>query len=213
MVRHGDWVEMPKYEADGVVTDISLTTVKIQNWNKTISTIPTYSMVTNSFKNWRGMEESGGRRIKRSVNIDMNTVKFCDQEMIDKFKKISYLSAYIDEKELTLRKYNEDNNIDNSVLVNGRRQTNLGVFRAYLERYLMDHPDVHKEMTFLIRHLQPAENGLPVEMYLFSKVQEWAEYESIQADIFDHILAVLPEFGLRVFQNPSGQDFTNIANK
>ncbi len=212
MLRPGDWIEMPTFSADGVVIDISLTTVKVQNWNKTISTIPTYSMVTNSFKNWRGMEESGGRRIKRSINIDMNTVRFCDQDMLERFSKIQVLEKYLQTTEKTLNAYNEKNHIDDSVMVNGRRQTNLGVFRAYLENYLKGHPDVRSDMTFLVRHLQPGEKGLPIEIYFFSKVQAWAEYESIQADIFDHILAVLPEFGLHVFQNPTGMDFRGGYN-
>ncbi len=207
MVRPGDWIEMPKFGADGTVVDISLTTVKIQNWNKTISTIPTYSMVTESFMNWRGMEESGGRRIKRAIVIDMNSVKFCSDEMIKGFEKIHVLKDYMEKKEKELESYNEKFSIDNNILVNGRRQTNLGVFRAYLEGYLNNHPQIRKDMTFLIRHLQPTDKGLPVEIYVFSKIQDWAPFEAIQADIIDHILAVLPQFELKVFQNPTGADF------
>ncbi|MFP4470273.1 MAG: mechanosensitive ion channel family protein [Bacteroidales bacterium] len=212
MLRPGDWISMPKYEADGTVTDITLTTIKVQNWDKTISTIPAYSLFTESFKNWRGMEESGGRRIMRSVNIDMNSIKFCTEEMLQKFTRIQYLSRYITDKELEIKKYNLERNIDPELLVNGRRQTNIGVFRAYLHEYLMNHPQVHKDMTFLIRHLQPTELGLPVQIYVFSKVQAWADYEAIQADIFDHVLAVIPEFDLRVFQNPTGGDFRSLVN-
>jgi len=207
MLMPGDWISMPKYNADGTVIDIALTTVKVQNWDKTISTIPTYSLITDSFKNWRGMEESGGRRIKRSVNIDMKSVKFCTPEMIEKFKKIEVLKDYIESTEKVLKEYNAANNIDNSVVVNGRRQTNLGVFRAYLREYLHHHPLIHDKMTFLIRHLAPGETGIPMEVYVFSKIQEWDKYENLQADIFDHILAVIPEFDLSVFQYPNGDDF------
>lgn len=212
MLQPGDWITMPKYNADGTVIDIALTTVKVQNWDKTISTIPTYSLIESSFKNWRGMEESGGRRIKRSVFLDVNSVRFCDAEMLAKFRKIEYVKEYIDKKEKELQLYNSEKNIDNSVLVNGRRQTNLGVFRAYLKGYLHNHPQVHNDMTFLVRQLEPSEKGIPMEIYVFSKIQEWAKYEDLQADIFDHIFAVVPEFGLQVFQNPSGSDFGKLVN-
>ncbi|MCK4569887.1 MAG: mechanosensitive ion channel [Bacteroidales bacterium] len=210
MVRIGDWIEMPKYGADGTVIDISLTTVKVQNWNRTITTVPTYTLVTDYFKNWRGMEESGGRRIKRSINIDMNSIKFCTPEMLDRFKLIEYVSEYVDETEKVITKYNTDRKIDNDVLVNGRRQTNIGVFRAYLKGYLSNNSKVNNDMTFLVRQLQPSGEGLPIEVYVFSKDQEWAKYEDNQADIFDHIFAVLPEFELKVFQQPSGRDFSNL---
>jgi len=210
MVKPGDWIEMPSHNADGTVQDISLHTVKVQNWDKTIATVPTYSLVSESFKNWRGMEESGGRRIKRSINLDMNSVRFLDKEMVGKFRKINLLRDYVDGKENEIRKHNEENSIDDSVLVNGRRMTNLGTFRKYIEEYLWNHPKIHNEMTFLVRHLQPTERGLPIEIYVFSNDQAWANYEGIQADIFDHILAVIPEFGLKVFQNPTGSDFANI---
>ena len=212
MVAPGDWIHMPKYNADGVVIDIALTTVKVQNWDKTISTIPTYSLITDSFKNWRGMEESGGRRIKRNILIDMKSIRFCTPEMLEKFKKIEYVKAYVDKTEKILLDYNKAKNIDNSVKVNGRRQTNIGVFRAYLRGYLTNHPDVHDSLTFLVRQLQPTELGLPIEVYVFSRLQEWAKYEDLQSDIFDHILAVIPEFELKVFQNPSGEDFAKLKN-
>jgi len=211
MVREGDWVSLPKHNADGTVIDISLTTVKVQNWDKTISTIPTYALVSESMTNWRGMEESGGRRIKRAVNIDMNSVTFSSKEELDKFKKIHLLKDYIEKKEEELKKHNEKENIDNSVLVNGRRQTNLGIFRAYLIEYLRRKPEINNEMTFLVRQLNPSEKGIPMEIYMFSKIQSWAEYEAVQADIFDHVIAAIPEFGLRVFQEPSGADFRNIV--
>ncbi|GAB4319319.1 MAG: mechanosensitive ion channel [Bacteroidales bacterium] len=210
MLQVGDWITMPKYDADGTVIDVALTTVKVQNWDKTISTIPTYSLISESFKNWRGMEESGGRRIKRSILIDMKSVRFCTPEMLDKYRKIKAIRQYIDEKEEEIARYNKEHQIDDSVLVNGRRQTNLGVFRAYLKNYLKNHPAVHDGMTFLVRQLQPTEKGLPMEIYIFSRIQEWAEYENIQADIFDHILAVVPEFGLRVYQLPSGDDLQKM---
>jgi len=211
MVRLGDWIEMPKYGADGDVIDITLTTVKVQNWDKTISTIPTYALITDSFKNWRGMSESGGRRIKRAVYIDMNSIKFCTPEMLDKFEKIRNLTDYIKSKRKEIDEYNRAHNVDTSTLVNRRNLTNIGTFRAYMAAYLRNHPKIHQNLTFLIRHLQPTPTGLPIEIYVFSIEQEWAKYESIQADIFDHILAVLPEFDLRVFQNPTGNDFRAVV--
>ncbi len=213
MVVPGDWIEMPSHKADGTVIDISLNTVKVQNWDKTIATIPTYALVSDSFRNWKGMEESGGRRIKRSLNIDMNSVRFVDDEMAEKFKKIQLLKDYVVNREEEIRKYNEDNKIDGSILVNGRRMTNLGTFRKYVEEYLLQHPKIHNDMTFLVRQLQPDEKGLPLEIYVFSNDQAWANYEAIQSDIFDHILAVLPEFDLKVFQNPSGRDFQNLVSQ
>ncbi len=212
MVRVGDWIEMPKYGADGDVIDISLTTVKVQNWDKTIITIPTFALVSEGVKNWRGMSESGGRRIKRPIFIDMTSVKFCTLEMIEKFSKIQYLSNYVLDKKKELSDFNEQRNIDNTVLVNGRRMTNLGTFRAYLVSYLRDHPKINKNLTFLVRQLDPGPTGLPIEIYVFSSDQVWANYESIQADIFDHVLAVIPEFDLRVYQNPTGSDFQNLAH-
>ncbi len=213
MLAPGDWISMPKYDADGTVIDVALTTVKVQNWDKTISTIPTYALISDTFKNWRGMEESGGRRIKRSINIDMKSVKFCTPEMLEKFRKIQVLKEYVDNKEVELRKFNEERQIDNSVLVNGRRQTNLGVFRAYLNGYLHNDPRISDDLTFLIRQLQPSEKGIPIEIYVFSKIQEWAKYEDIQSDIFDHVLAVIPEFDLRVYQMPSGDDLQKMLLK
>lgn len=210
MVNVGDWISMPKYNADGDVIDISLTTVKVQNWDKTIATIPTYALVSESFNNWRGMEDSGGRRIKRSINIDMNSVSFLDNDQIEKFRNFALLKEYIEKKEKEIEGYNSSHKADDSVVTNGRRMTNLGTFRVYLENYLHSNPKVNQNMTFLVRHLQPTERGLPVEIYVFSSDQAWANYEAIQADIFDHILAILPEFGLQVFQNPTGADFKNL---
>ncbi|MFW6303549.1 MAG: mechanosensitive ion channel family protein [Candidatus Sumerlaeota bacterium] len=207
MVRRGDWITMPDFGADGDVMEITLTTVKVQNWDKTITTIPTYALVSSSFINWRGMTESGGRRVCRSVNIDMSTIRFCDKDMIAKFRKIEFISDYIDAKQEEIEVYNKEHNVDDSVVVNGRRMTNIGTFRAYVTAYLRQHPQVHQEgMTFLVRQLAPGETGLPIQIYVFLKEQRWAYYEGIQSDIFDHILAVVPEFELRVFQNPSGYD-------
>ncbi len=212
MVHLGDWIEMPKYGADGDVIDISLTTVKVQNWDKTISTLPAYSLISDSFKNWRGMSESGGRRIKRSINIDMNSVRFCDEAMLEKFRRFKYIADYIDSKKRELDEYNKSENVDDTELVNGRRMTNIGTFRAYVVAYLKHHPEINQNMTFLVRQLKPTECGLPIEIYVFSNDKVWANYEAIQADIFDHILAGIPEFGLRVFQNPTGSDFSNLIS-
>ncbi len=213
MLKPGDWIEMPSRGADGTVLEISLYTVKVQNWDKTIVTIPTYSLVTESFKNWRGMEESGGRRIKKSVYIDIKSIRFCTPEMIEKYRKIHVLRDYIEQKEKEIAEYNKKYNIDNSVLVNGRRMTNIGTFRKYVQEYLRRHPMIHTDMTFMVRQLQSTEKGLPVEIYVFSKDQQWVNYETIQADIFDHIFAVIPEFDLRVFQEPSGYDILQLAEK
>jgi len=211
IVRVGDWIEFAKYGADGDVIDISLLQVRVQNWDKTISTIPTYALISDSFKNWRGMAESGGRRIKRAVHLDMNSVRFCDEEMIERFARIKFITEYIQKKKQELERYNTELRVDNSVLANGRRMTNLGTFRAYVSAYLKNHPMIHQDMTFLVRHLPPGEHGLPLEIYVFSKDQEWAKYESIQADIFDHIIAVTPLFDLRIFQNPTGHDMRSMA--
>ncbi len=213
MVRIGDWIEMPNFGADGDVVDITLNTVMVQNWDKTISTIPAYALISNSFKNWRGMSESGGRRIKRSLNIDMNSIKFCTEEIIERFKNIQYITDYIEKKKDELAEYNKEYNIDGSTLANGRHMTNVGTFRAYIQAYLKNHPKIHKEMTFLIRQLKPTETGLPIEIYVFSNDQDWVNYEAIQADIFDHLLAVAPEFELRLFQNPSGYDFKVLTDR
>ena len=212
MIHIGDWIDMPKYGADGDVIDITLTTVKVQNWDKTISTIPAYSLISDSFKNWRGMSESGGRRIKRSINIDMNTICFCDEQMIEKYRHIQYIADYIDAKKREIDEHNIAANVDDSELVNGRRMTNIGTFRAYVIAYLKNHPKINRDMTFLVRQLQPNENGLPIEIYVFSSDKVWANYEAIQADIFDHILAAVPNFGLRVFQNPTGSDFNRLLS-
>jgi len=212
MVNVGDWISMPDYNADGDVIDISLNTVKVQNWDKTIATIPTYALVSDAFNNWKGMEDSGGRRIKRSLNIDMKSVGFLDDEQIEKFRKYHVLKDYIQEKEKEITEYNNSLNLEEDTVTNGRKMTNLGTFRIYLENYLHNHPKIHQDMTFLVRHLQPSEKGIPLEIYVFSNDQAWANYEAIQADIFDHILAIMPEFGLQVFQNPTGDDFNKLVH-
>jgi len=211
MVAPKDWIEIPKYGADGDVLEITLTTVKVQNFDNTITTIPTYALINESFKNWRNMNLSGGRRIKRYVNIDLGSIKFCSSEMLKQFKRIQLISQYIQNRQEEILVYNKKHQVDESTLVNGRRLTNIGVFRSYVEAYLRQHPMIHKDMTFLIRQLSPSENGLPIEIYVFCKDTNWTAYEAIQADIFDHILAVVPEFDLRVFQEPSGSDFQSIA--
>ena len=211
MVAPKDWIEMPKYGADGDVLEITLTTVKVQNFDNTITTIPTYALINESFKNWRNMNLSGGRRIKRYVNIDLGSIKFCSSEMLEQFKRIQLISQYIQNRQEEILVYNKKHQVDESTLVNGRRLTNIGVFRSYVEAYLRQHPMIHKDMTFLIRQLSPSENGLPIEIYVFCKDTNWTAYEAIQADIFDHILAVVPEFYLRVFQEPSGSDFQKIV--
>ncbi|MCA9393941.1 MAG: mechanosensitive ion channel [Candidatus Omnitrophica bacterium] len=207
MIARGDWIEMPNYGADGDVIDITLTTVMVQNWDKTITTIPTYALISDSFKNWKGMQESGGRRIKRAVNIDINSIRFVDDELLSKLRKVELLKDYLQDKLQEIDKYNQEHAVDTSLLINGRKITNIGTFRAYLIAYLRRHPLINKEMTFLVRQLRPTECGLPIEVYVFSNDKVWANYEAIQADIFDHIFAVVPEFGLRVFQNPTGSDF------
>ena len=211
MVAPKDWIEMPKYGADGDVLEITLTTVKVQNFDNTITTIPTYALINESFKNWRNMNLSGGRRIKRYINIDLGSIKFCSSEMLEQFKRIQLISQYIQNRQEEILVYNNKHQVDESTLVNGRRLTNIGVFRSYVEAYLRQHPMIHKNMTFLIRQLSPSENGLPIEIYVFCKDTNWTAYEAIQADIFDHILAVVPEFDLRVFQEPSGSDFQKIG--
>ena len=211
MVRVGDWIEMPKYGADGDVINVTIHTIKVRNWDKTITTIPTYSLVSDAFKNWRGMSESGGRRIKRALHIDMSSIKFCTDEMLERFRKFDLIKHYITEKQKEIAIYNKEHTSNPEQLINGRRQTNIGVFRAYIIAYLKNHPKIHQSMTFLVRHLEPTQYGLPVQIYVFSNDQVWANYEAIQADVFDHLLAAVPEFDLRLFQNPSGYDFSRLG--
>ncbi|WP_040209160.1 mechanosensitive ion channel family protein [Neobacillus jeddahensis] len=212
MVRVGDWIEMPKYGANGDIIDISLNTVKVQNWDKTITMIPSYAMISDSFINWRGMQNSGGRRIKRSLFIDVTSISFCTGEMMKKFYTIDLLSDYMIDREREIEEYNTQNDINRSNPVNGRSLTNIGVFRAYISTYMKLHPRINQEMTLLVRQLAPTEHGLPLEIYAFSNDIGWEVYESIQADIFDHLFAVAQEFGLRLFQNPSGHDLKMMVD-
>jgi miniconductance mechanosensitive channel len=212
MVRVGDWIEAPSFGADGDVIDIALHTVKVQNWDKTITTIPTHKLVEVSFKNWRGMQDSGGRRIKRALHLDMNSIRFCDSEMLDRFARIELIRDYVSERRQDVDRHNSEQRVDVSELVNGRRLTNVGTFRAYVAAYLRGRPDIHNDMTFLVRQLAPTPQGLPLEIYVFTTTTVWADYEAIQADVFDHLLAVVERFGLRVYQEPSGADFAALAN-
>ena len=200
MLRIGDWIVMD--QADGTVLEINLTTVKVQNWDNTITTIPTSTMVTNQFTNWRGMSESDGRRIKRSITIDTRSVKFCTPEMIERFKKIERIQKYLEEREEDIIEYNKANKIDTSNIINGRQQTNLGVFRAYITAYIKSNPNINQNMTRMVRQLQPNEFGIALEVYAFSKNKEWTKYEEIQSDIFDHIIAAAPLFDLKIYQRP-----------
>jgi len=212
MIRIGDWITVPDYGADGDVVDIKLQTVSIQNFDKTIVSVPIYSLISSSFKNWRGMSDSGGRRIKRHINIDMNSVKFCSEEMLKRFKKIDILGEFIFTRQKEIDKNNSEENVNTELLINGRRMTNLGVFRAYIAAYLHKNPLIDTGMTFLVRQLQPSEKGIPLEIYVFSSDQVWANYESIQADIFDHLLASISFFDLAVFQSISGLDVRKKIN-
>ena len=213
MLRPGDWITMPKYNADGTVIEVTLNTVKVRNFDNTIITIPPYALVSDSFQNWRGMRESGGRRVKRSVNLDVNSVCFCTPEMLERYKKIVILKEYIEQTEQKVQQYNQQQGIDDYVPVNGIHQTNLGVFRAYLELYLKNLPVVNSDLTYMVRQLQPTEKGIPLEVYFFSREKDWVPYEKIQADVFDHIFAVVPYFGLKVFQNPSSADIVRVLER
>ena len=211
MVRIGDWVTIPSRNADGTILDITVNTVKVENFDKTITTMPTYSLVSEAVQNWRGMEESNGRRIKRSVNIDMGTVHFCTDELLHKLENINLISGYIKEQRKILAELNRKYPQVDLSMANGIRLTNLGVFRKYLECYLMEHPDIRHDMVTMVRQLQPTDRGIPIEIYGFSGEKTWEIYENVQSDIFDHVLAVIPEFELRLFQNPTGADFKQLA--
>ncbi len=211
MVRMGDWIEMPKYGADGDVAEITLNVVKVRNFDKTVTTIPTYALITDSFKNWRGMKDSGGRRIKRAINVDIGSIHFLGDEEIGELVKIKKLRGYLEDRVRQIKEYNEKYGDADASPANGRRLTNIGAFREYCRAYLLENDSIHKEMTFLVRQLAPTPQGLPIEIYVFSNDQRWPVYEGIQADIFDHLLAVLPLFGLRAFQQPSGADLAGAA--
>ena len=210
LVQLHDWIEAPAFGADGDVIEIALHTIKVQNWDKTITVIPTHKLIDSSFKNWRGMEQSGGRRIKRSINIDLTSIKFCDDKMLSNFTKIDLLSSYLKEKGLLLSKFNKNVKSDTHFL-NSRNLTNIGTFRAYIISYLRNHDSINENMTFLVRQLPPSETGLPIEIYVFSNDNEWVNYENIQSDIFDHLIAATNYFDLRIFHNPSGHDLNSLV--
>jgi miniconductance mechanosensitive channel len=211
MVHVGDWVEMPRYGADGDVVDVALHTVKVQNWDKTITTIPTHALIADSFKNWRGMSESGGRRIKRCLHIDVNSIRFLEPEEVERFGRWSLLREYVAAKKSELEEYNARVGRDSDARADLRNLTNVGTLRAYIRAYLQASQNIHPGMTLLVRQLPPGPEGLPIELYCFTNVTEWGAYEEIQSDLFDHILAIVPEFDLRIFQNPSGADLEQLG--
>ena len=211
MVRIGDWIV--KGNADGEVIDVGLTTVKVKNWDNTIATIPTYTLISDPFINWRGMSESGGRRIARSIIIDLDTIKFCTPEMLEKYRKFQLITKYIDDKEAEIAEYNKKHNVDTTTLVNGRRQTNIGIFRAYLQAYIKQNPNLNHKLTMLVRQKDPTEFGVPLQVYCFSAKTDWISYESIQNDIFDHIYAVINQFDLKVYQRPSSYSINMMNDK
>lgn len=206
MVRVGDWIEMTKYGADGTVLSINLSTVKVQNFDKTVTTIPTYALISDSFKNYRTMQKSGGRRIKRSLNIKIGSIRFLQETEINNLKRIKLLKPFIIERQQEIDNYNLTHVDDPTMLVNGRRMTNIGLFREYIKRYLLNNPNIHKQFHLMVRHMQPTEHGLPIEIYAFTTTVDWPKYEGIMADIFDHILAVVPFFHLEIFESPSSSD-------
>ena len=212
MVRIGDWVTMEKFGADGDVIEINLTTVKVQNFDKTITTIPTYSFISDSFKNWRGMEESDGRRIKRSFSVQLQSVKFADPSLIEKLSQVKLLGDFVRQRQDEIKKYNEENGLGENQL-NARKQTNLGLFRRYLEYYLQHHEGINTEMTLMVRQLPSTEFGVPLELYCFTKTKEWLKYEVVMADVFDHIFAVVNEFELTIFESPSGKDMREALGR
>jgi miniconductance mechanosensitive channel len=213
MVRVGDWIEMPQFGADGDVVDVQLHTVKVQNWDKTITTIPTHRLISESFRNWRGMSQSGGRRIKRAIYLDTSTIRFQTADEVEHFTEFALLKDYIKDKEQELREYNARLATEVKAEVNQRRLTNAGTFRAYVFNYLKNHPYIHQNMTLLVRQLPPGPEGLPIEIYCFTNTTEWARYEDIQSDIFDHFLAIVPAFGLKLFQKPSGSDIAGMLRR
>ncbi len=212
MIRVGDWIEMASHDADGEVIEISIHSVRVRNWDKTVTSIPTYALISHPFKNWRGMTESGGRRIKRSLFIDMTSIRFLTEDDLERFSEIRLLTDYIRSKQEEILAYNRQLSMDSDLVINGRCQTNIGLFRAYVNGYLRQNPNIRQDMTFLVRQLPPGPDGLPLQIYVFSAEQAWARYEAIQADIFDHLLAALPMFDLRLYQYPSGHD-CRVAEK
>jgi len=213
MIRIGDWVTMDKYGADGEVEEINLATVKVRNFDKTITTIPTYSFISDSFKNWRGMQESDGRRIKRSIKITISSIRFADEELIERLKKIKVLSEFISTREEEIKRYNEENGFTGENAINGRRQTNLGIFRRYIEHYLQHKVEINQDMVLMVRQLESTEAGVPLELYCFTKTKEWEPYELIMSDIFDHVFAMISLFDLEIFEKPSGRDMREMLTK
>ena len=213
IVRIGDWIVYAKFGADGKVTDINLATVRVQNWDNTYTTIPTYSLISDSFQNWRGMEESGGRRIKRAVYIKQNSIQFLNEEKIEELKKIQLIKPYIEDKHTEINLYNEKIGADKSVLINGKNLTNFGVFRKYLDIYLHQNSEVSKELFLMVRQLEPTSKGIPLEIYCFSSDKKWSNYEATMSDIFDHVIASVPYFDLEIFEEPTGKDIVVLAKK
>lgn len=211
LVREGDWLEVPAYNADGDVLDINLHQIKIQNWDKTISVVPTYKLLESSYKNWRGMSESGGRRIKRAIHIDLHSIRFCDDAMVENFSRFDIIHDYVSARLDNINREITERGVGKGDHIGAHHLTNINVFRAYIQAYLESHPSIHQDMTVLVRQLDPSPTGLPIEIYVFSKTTEWIGYEAIQAEIFDHLLAIVPEFDLRVFQEPSGSDFESLV--
>jgi miniconductance mechanosensitive channel len=211
MVRIGDWITFEKYGADGDVIEINLSTVKVQNFDKTITTIPTYALISDSFKNWRGMEESDGRRIKRALNIKLDSIKHLSIEEVEQLKNIQLISSYLESRQSDITTYNTENNINKELLLNGRNLTNIGVFRKYMETYIENHSGTNKEMMIMVRQLAPTAHGIPIEMYAFSSDKRWQNYEYIMADIFDHLIAAVPYFNLEIFELPSNSSFTDLT--
>lgn len=210
MVRVGDWIEMPKYGADGDVIEINLNTVKVRNWDKTITTVPTYYLITDSFKNWRGMHSVGGRRIKRSINVKISSIRYLEKDEITKLQKIQLLQAYIEERRQEIDRYNAESGADPTMPINGRKMTNVGLYRQYITEYTKNHPLIHKGFTMLVRQLQPTEHGLPIELYMYVSDTRWAVYENVMADIFDHLLAAIKYFELEVFEAPASDDIRSL---
>jgi len=213
MIRIGDWVTMEKFGADGEVEEINLATVKVRNFDKTITTIPTYSFISDSFKNWRGMQESDGRRIKRALKININTIKFADDELLLRLKKIVVLEEFITKRQLEIEQYNIEHGFIGENAVNGRKQTNLGIFRRYVEHYLKQKVEINQDMTVMVRQLDSTDAGVPLEIYCFTKSKEWEPYESAISDIFDHVFAIIPLFDLQIFEKPSGRDMRMLNSK
>ncbi|AFL79569.1 small-conductance mechanosensitive channel [Aequorivita sublithincola DSM 14238] len=211
IVRIGDWITFSKFGADGHVTEINLATVRVQNWDNTFTTIPTYSLIADSFQNWRGMQESDGRRIKRSIFIKQSSIKFLSSEDIVKLKKIELIKPYLEHRQKDVDKFNHKNEVDKELLINGRNQTNLGVFRYYTDAFLNENSAINKDLFLMVRHLAPTDKGIPIEIFCFSKDKRWVNYEHIQADIFDHLLASIPYFDLEIFELPTGQDFRALS--